>query len=365
MVFLIFHQDFKEYDFGPGHPFRGERVKIFEKVIKEKFKDFKKLRPEPAGDEDLELICEKDYIEFTKNYFSARAKGKDFNGRFFKYHSPDNLPFYGCGNIEKAARLIIGGVKLAVEIICRRPDILHPPTVVSFGGLHHAKPSFGEGFCIYNDVAFAGKYLVEKKKFNRVLILDTDAHAGNGTCEYFWKEKRVLFIDLHQDPKTLYPGTGFAEEIGEEEGKGYTLNIPLPPSASDSSYELVFEEIIAPVVEKFKPQIILRNGGSDPHFADELTNLGLTLKGFYFIGKKVREFREKLNIPTIDLLGSGYNLKVLPYAWSVLIEGLAGKERKIFKEPIPLPQYVKKDPVFLETKKLVKKIKDIFKGIWF
>ena len=359
MTFLIFHPDFKEYDFGEAHPFRGERVEIFKKIINEKFSDFKILKPKPASDKDLLLICKKDYIEFTKNYFSAKAKGEDFNGRFFKYHSADNLPSFGCGEIEKAARLIVGGIKLAIEIATSTQQ-----TVITFGGLHHAKPSFGEGFCIYNDVAFGGKYLLEKKKFERVLILDTDAHAGNGTCEYFWKEKRVLFIDLHQDPKTLYPGTGFAEEIGEGEGKGFTINVPLPPLASDSSYKLVFEEIILPVVEKFKPQIILRNGGSDPHFADELTNLGLTIKGFYFIGKKVKEIKEKLNIPAIDILGSGYNLKVLPYAWSALIEGLTGKKSEI-KEPIPLPQYLKKDPAFSETKKLVKKIKNIFKGTWF
>ena len=159
--------------------------------------------------------------------------------------------------------------------------------VVCIGGnMHHAKPNYGEGFCIYNDNAFAARYLMEKYKLERILILDTDAHQGNGTCEYFYDDPRVLFIDLHQDPRTIYPGTGFANEIGSGKGKGFTINIPLPVHAGYDSYKLALEAVVLPVAEEFKPQIIIRNGGSDPHFADGLTNLGLTVKGFRMIAKR-------------------------------------------------------------------------------
>jgi len=141
-----------------------------------------------------------------------------------------------------------------------------------------------EGFCIYNDVAFTATYLLEKYNFEKILILDTDAHAGNGTAEYFRTDPRVLFVDIHQDPRTIYPGTGFASDIGADSGKGFSVNIPLPIYAGDESYKLVFDEIILPLTGEFKPQIIVRNGGSDPHFNDGLTHLGLTIAGFRMVG---------------------------------------------------------------------------------
>ena len=93
--------------------------------------------------------------------------------------------------------------------------------------MHHARRSYGAGFCIYNDVALCARNLIQKYNLERILILDTDAHAGDGTCEIFYEDPRVLFMDLHQDPHTLYPGTGFAHEIGADNGKGYTANVPM------------------------------------------------------------------------------------------------------------------------------------------
>jgi acetoin utilization protein AcuC len=231
------------------------------------------------------------------------------------------------------------------------------------GGMHHAKPAYGEGFCIYNDVAFCGVYLMQEYKLERILILDTDAHAGNGTCEYFYGEPRVLFIDLHQDPRSLYPGTGFANQIGSGSGKGFTINIPMPVYAGYDSYELVFKSIVEPVTQEFKPQIIIRNGGSDPHFADELTRLGLPVKGFRMIGERVREMARVCDGKAIDLIGSGYNKKVLPYGWLALISGLAGTELRI-EEPQPIPPEFSTDPSLAETEKVVEEVKRQLKGYW-
>jgi len=121
---------------------------------------------------------------------------------------------------------------------------------------------------------------MQEYKLERILILDTDAHAGNGTCEYFYEEPRVMFIDLHQDPRTLYPGTGFVEQIGSGKGRGFTINVPLPIALAmtpTSWYSIVW---LQPVCEEFRPQVIIRNGGSDPHYSDGLTNLGLSVPGF-------------------------------------------------------------------------------------
>jgi acetoin utilization protein AcuC len=355
---ILFSKEINEYDFGQSHPFHGRRGEDFLNFLKEKTKlDFPILKAKKATNEDLLLICQKDYIEFTKKFFKKENLKKIFDQKFFQYHSSDNFPSQGAGNIEKAARYIIGQAKLACDLVFYKKF----KKVISIGGgLHHAKRDFGEGFCLYNDVAFCGKYLIEKYNFKKILILDTDAHAGNGTLEYFYDSEKVLFIDLHQDPTTLYPGTGFVEQKGKDRGEGFKINIPLPPGAGDLSYKMVFEEIIEPIVQKFKPEIIIRNGGSDPHFSDPLTNLNLTINGFKMIGKKVRKLAQICKDQEIDLIASGYNLKTLFSCWTALISALLGVELEI-EEPIPLPQI--KDPVD-KTKKIIEKIKKEFKNYW-
>ena len=123
-------------------------------------------------------------------------------------------------------------------------------------------------------------------------------------------------------PETLYPGTGFANQIGAGKGGGFIHNIPMQVSAGYESYKLVFESLVEPIVQEFQPQIIVRNGGSDPHFSDGLTNLGLSVKGFRMIGEKVRKMANVCDGKVIDLIASGYNREVLPYAWLALICGL-------------------------------------------
>lgn len=362
MTGILYREELKEYDFGPGHPFRSDRYEIFPKFLRENLPpaNYQVLEAKPATDEDLALICQKDYIDFTREYFRARNLGQEFNGRFFQYHSSDNFPPVKPGKIEEAARIIVGQAKLACHLV---QEGKFKKVISLGGGLHHAKSNYGEGFCLYNDVAFAGKYLIEKYKLERILILDTDAHGGNGTMEYFYSDPRVLFIDLHQDPKTLYPGTGFANQIGEGKGRGFTVNVPLPIFAGNDSYRLVFEEIVEPLAKEFKPQIIIRNGGSDPHFADELTQLGLTIEGFQMIGQKVREMAEICQSKVIDMIGSGYNKRVLPYAWLALISGLVGLKIEI-KEPISIPQRLKRDVALEETEKVIKEVKDNLKNYW-
>ena len=255
---------------------------------------------------------------------------------------------------------MIGEVKMGADLIQAGK---YEKVVCIGGNMHHAKPSYGEGFCIYNDNAFVAKHLMRNYGLERILILDTDAHDGNGTCEYFYEDPRVLFIDLHQDPRTLYPGTGFASQIGEEKGKGYTINIPVPIYAGYDSYRLVFEEVVLPVTNEFKPQIIIRNGGSDPHFADGLTNLGLPVKGFQMIGENVREMSKICQGKVIDIIGSGYNEEVLPYAWLALISGLAGFKIKI-EEPVPIPQRFQIDPSREDTKNIIEMVKGYHKDYW-
>ena len=302
---ILYRQELEEYNFGPGHPFRGDRYRTFPQFLRKHLPEddnYRILKAEQATDEDLLVICHKDYINFTKDYYKAANLGLSHPDQGSRFHSSDNSPVGKSGKLEEAARLIIGQAKLACDLVQGGKF----KKVVSIGGgMHHAKPAYGEGFCIYNDVAFCGRYLIQEYNLERILILDTDAHAGNGTCEYFIEDPRVLFIDLHQDPKSLYPGTGFVHQIGLGNGKGFTINIPMPVYAGFDSYELVFQSVVQPAIQEYNPQIIIRNGGSDPHFADGLTTLGLSLKGFRMIGQKVREMAEVCDGRVIDLIAYG------------------------------------------------------------
>lgn len=361
-IAILYREELKEYDFGPGHSFRGDRYEIFPRFLREKLNDdsYQIIQAEWATDEDLIKICQEDYIDFTKAFYMAASSSLYYEGDFYRFHSGDNKPVGTPGNVEQAARLIVGQAKMAVDLV---EGGKFNKAVSIGGGMHHAKENSGEGFCIYNDVAFAARYLIDRYKLEKILILDTDAHAGNGTCEYFYNEPKVLFIDLHQDPMTLYPGTGYIRDIGTGKGKGFTINVPLPMYAGYDSYQLIFNELIQPVAEEFSPQIVIRNGGSDPHFDDGLTQLGLPVKGFKMIGDKVKEISKICGGKVIDLIASGYNKRVLPYAWLALISGLA--DIKITVEELGLiPPRFEKDSSFDATKVVLKEIKRNLRDYW-
>jgi acetoin utilization protein AcuC len=360
---LLYSPGLREYDFGPGHPFRGNRYDIFRPFLQQHFPAgdaYTLMEAEPASDSDLLLICSREYIDAATEIYRAAAAGTEYYGDLFRFQSGDNMPIGTPGKIEEAARLIIGQAKKACDSVCRNEFA----KVVSIGGgLHHAGPDYGEGFCIYNDVAFCGRYLRREHGLERVLILDTDAHAGNGTSRYFYEEPEVLFIDIHQDPRTIYPGTGFAGEIGSGRGRGFNINIPMPPYSGYDEYKMVFEEIVEPVISEYRPQIIVRNGGSDPHFADSLTSLGLPLRGFRMIGEKVREMAEICGGRVIDLTASGYNLNVLPYGWLALIAGLFGKEVDL-EEPEPPPESLLRHSSVIDIERVIGEVRNNLREYW-
>jgi len=355
---ILYSDKLKNYDFGPGHPFRGDRFERFMSYFNTEFSDSERfeviMNDEDASDEDLGLWHTKDYIQ-AMQMASAGLEVPNLLG----YVSGDNLnPLtrqFPAG-IVNAAKVIVKNSMLACDLVQERKN---EKAVSIGGGLHHAKPSYGEGFCVYNDVVIAAKHALNKYALERILILDTDAHAGNGTCEAFYSDPRVLLVDIHQ--KYIYPGTGYEEEVGEGKGKGYTVNVPLPPYASDESYKLVFNELIFPLVEEFNPQLVIRNGGSDPHPSDQITQLGLTLDGFQFIGKSVRKIAEICDGKEIDLICSGYKPEVLSRAWLALISGLAGVDVRL-QEPFLLK--IEKSQMLGDVKKLIKKVKRNLKPYW-
>jgi acetoin utilization protein AcuC len=361
-VALIYHKELKNYDFGRAHSFRGDRFELFLNFFEHRFARFKNqfqiLQAQPATDEILQLIHTKDYIEAIR----GASEGKT-SYQALGYVSEDNLnPLTGRipSGIERAARVIVGVSVKACDLVAEGRS---GKAIGIGGGMHHAKPSFGEGFCFYNDVAISVQRLKQRYKLSRILVLDTDAHAGNGTQEIFYDDPSVLFIDIHQDPRTIYPGTGFIEEIGARAGAGFNVNLPLLPGASSDAYQYLFEEVVFPLAREFKPQALIRYGGSDPHYLDKLTTLGLTIEGFKMIGRLVREIAQEVcDGKSIDLVTSGYNLEVLPFCWSALISGLLDLEVDLrgVKELASPPT----DYRLEETKEMVQELKKILKSYW-
>jgi acetoin utilization protein AcuC len=361
---ILYRDELKEYDFGPGHPFRGDRYQLFPGFLKQRLPpdhNYQIIAAEQATEQDLLKICDQDYIDFNKEYYHAAHAGWiGYYENYTRYQSADNKPFSYPGNIEEAARLIVGQAKKACDMVQNNEF----QKVISIGGgMHHAKRRFGEGFCIYNDVAFCAIHLIETYNTERILVLDTDAHAGNGTAEYFRGNPRILFIDIHQDPRTIYPGTGFASDIGVEGGEGFVVNVPMPVYAGDESYKLVFDQIVLPLTREYKPQIIIRNGGSDPHFEDGLTSLGMTMAGFKMMGNKVREMSQTCHGKQVDLIASGYNKDILPYAWLSLLSGIADFPITV-EEPGRISPNIKQDQVSFQTKEVIETVKRYQRPFW-
>ena len=358
---LVYNPEIRNYHFDKTHPFKGERFEIFVNFFEKSllnFEDyFAEIKPGPATDGDLKLAHDKEYIEVIK-----KASEGIIIPNILEYVSPDNLnPSTGYlpKGIEKPARIIVGTSLLAGELVFEEK---FKKAIGIGGGLHHAKRNFGEGFCVYNDVVVCARNLL-RKGAKKILILDTDAHAGNGVAEAFQEENRVLFIDIHQDPRTLYPGTGFIEEVGRGKGEGFAVNIPLSPGASDDSYQYVFEQIIFPLADEFKPELIIRYGGSDPYFDDILTNLGLTLEGFRMIGENVRTLADEVcQGREVDLIASGYHQEILPRAWLAILTGLLDLpiNKKLFEEKMGS----QKDSSLTKTKATVRKLREILKKYW-
>jgi acetoin utilization protein AcuC len=359
---LLYHKELEKYSFGEGHPFGGDRFREFFNFFESRFAPFKDkfkiIEPEPAKNENLELVHSKDYIKAIQ----SASEGVVLSN-ILQYVSGDNLnPLTGYipQGVDKGARIIVGISLKASELVAGGG---FNKAIGIGGGMHHAKPNYGEGFCFYNDVAICVKSLQSKYNLQRILILDTDAHAGNGTMEIFYQSPEVLFIDIHQHPHTLYPGTGFIHEIGSGKGEGFTVNLPVLPGTGNNAYGYLFEQVVFPIAKEFKPEVIIRYGGSDPHYLDELTNLGLSLDGFKMIGKQVNQIAEELTSGrSIDLLLSGYNLVVLPFAWSALIAGLSNLDIDLSGlEEISPPEV---DCRFGETKDMVKQLKRQLKKYW-
>ena len=193
---------------------------------------------------------------------------------------------------------------------------------------HHAMRVVhgGRGFCHINIEAVMVEYIRSKFNIKRIAIIDTDCHHGDGTNDIYWHDPDILFISLHQDGRTLYPGSGHVQEIGGPNARGTNLNIPLPPGTSTSGYLYVIENSVLPILKEFKPELIINSAGQDNHYTDPLTNMNFCAQGYAKLTSLLK--------PDIAVLEGGYSIEgALPYVNLGIILAMAGIDYSKVVEP--------------------------------
>jgi acetoin utilization deacetylase AcuC-like enzyme len=267
---LVTSDRFADHLTPPGHPERPERAEAMQ-VVASRWaqRGGVVLDPRAATDNELARVHQPEYIETVK---ATRGRAAMMDPDTFT--SPDT---------EEIARAAAGAAIVAVEHVLapgsgRRALVLvRPPG-------HHAEADKAMGFCFYNSIAVAGA-AARARGLSRVAIVDYDVHHGNGTQAMFYDDPSVLFISSHQYP--FYPGTGAAPEVGRGDGTGYTVNFPMEVGATDADFDLVYREAVIPILEQYKPELLLVSAGFDAHERDPLAGMRMTTQGYSRLTKRL------------------------------------------------------------------------------
>ena len=230
------------------------------------------------------------------------------------------------GSAVTAGRLVMSGRTQKAFALTRPPG-------------HHAMKVVqgGRGFCAVNIEAIMIERLRREYGVRRVAVVDTDCHHGDGTQDVYWHDPDTLFISIHQDGRTLYPGSGFSSELGGPGARGATLNIPLPPETGDEGFLHVMEHLVRPILDRWRPDLVINSAGQDNHFTDPITNMRLSARGY-------ARMVEILN-PDIAVLEGGYSIQgALPYVNLAVILSLAGMDYSHVIEPLWREELVRTEP---------------------
>jgi len=263
---LVYHPAYLEHDMGAGHPESPNRLRAIMQELERSGTAARMTRiaPRAAEDEWITQIHEPSYLAMLKAH--APAKGRV---------SLDPDTSMSPGSLT-AAYLAAGGALAAVDAILSQ-EVDHVFCAVRPPG-HHAEAGRAMGFCLFNNVAIAARYVQKKYGLRRVLIVDWDVHHGNGTQHSFENDPSVLFFSTHQYPH--YPGTGRESERGRGAGEGYTINVPMEAGEGDEEYRAVFQKSLVPAADAFKPEFVIVSAGFDAHKDDPLASMELTEEGY-------------------------------------------------------------------------------------
>src|SRR5205809_6117412 len=277
---LIHSEDWRRFDYGSEHPLRMERLGLTWRLMEAyglvTLAGSAVHRPEPAPEAAIARYHHPDYIAMLK---ACNGGVVPPAAAMFGLGPGDNPIFRG---VWDCARLVAGGSLLAADLVANG----EVDRVFHFaGGLHHAVDQRASGFCYVNDAVLAIMRLRERGW--RVAYVDIDAHHGDGVQFAFYRDPSVLTISTHERGDRLFPGTGFVVEMGEGEGLGFSVNLPLQPFTDDEVYQPAFEAVVPPLLRAFKPDVLVLQLGIDSHRTDPLTHLSLTVQGFTAVVKRL------------------------------------------------------------------------------
>ena len=305
-VLLETHPTFLDHDTGRGHPERPARLQavlagiesagLADAVIP--------VAPEPASRADLERVHPAELLDALQE-LCRRGGGSIDADTTTSTESWDAATLAAGAGLDAVRRLDAGEAGAAFLAV-------RPPG-------HHATPTRPMGFCLVNNVAVTAAALADRGE--RVLIVDWDAHHGNGTQDAFYDDPRVVYVSMHQYP--LYPGTGRLDETGAGAGRGATVNLPFPPGTTGDAYLAALDEVVVPLAEDFDPTWVIASAGFDAHRADPLASLGLTAGDFSDLTLRVMALAPEGR--RIAFLEGGYDLEALAASAGACVAGLAGE----------------------------------------
>ncbi len=347
---IIFTPKYYEHNTGQAHPETSERLRVILSEM-EKLNLFsasgkcKLVKPSLARIEDLELVHDLEHIQLVERTCEHGGGLLDLGDTVV---SPESF---------EVARYAVGGAIKSVDLVLGRKAknafaLVRPPG-------HHAGPYYAAGFCVFNNVAIAAAHLIERLHLQRVLILDIDAHHGNGTQEIFYDTDKVLYISLHEDPRG-FPGTGFTDETGEGRGLGYTVNIPFPFRIGDKTYLKAIEEVAIPIIQQYAPQFILVSTGFDGYYGDPVAKLSLSASSYGLIFEKILDLSSTLcEGRFVALLEGGYKLGKLGKLVVSTISKMAGFSYPVKAESIKTSLRAEK-----QAEKTIKEVKEVQSAFW-
>ncbi len=324
---LVFFPAF-DWAISPSHPEREERLLYTQdQVLEEGLLDINGIveyRVRPAAFEDIRRIhfCVPDEAAVTTESHLISAGG--------------------C--LVAADAVLKGDVESAFALV--RPPGHHAMRVV------HGN----RGFCNINNEAVMIEYIREKYGIRKIAIVDTDCHHGDGTQDIYWHDPNTLFISIHQDGRTLYPGSGFPNEAGGPNAQGLTVNIPLPPHTGEQGFLYVIDELVMPLLEAFEPEMVINSAGQDNHFNDPITNMNFSARGYAALNARLK--------PDIAVLEGGYAVEdALPYVNVGIIMAMAGMDTSFVKEPNYDRDYRPQPPEITgHIEQIIDHLKDLFLG---
>ena len=319
---LIWGDDHLRYDFGPDHPLKPIRVVLTVELIRScglvDTDDTVTLPRAPFSTDDVLRMHEPAYVEAVMEVSEDPRGGAGFE---FGLGWGDNPTFAGMHD----ASLEVCGASVAAASRVWNGDVRH--SFNPAGGLHHAMPGRASGFCIYNDPVAAINWLLDHGA-RRIAYVDVDTHHGDGVQAFYSRDPRVLTISLHESGRYLFPGTGFPDEIGEGDGRGTALNLPLEPGTTGEIWLSAFDAVVPDALSAFDPEVLVTQLGCDTHATDPLAHLGLITDDYMTIGSRLHDLAHRhADGRWVALGGGGYQVAtVVPRAWTIYFAELSGGE---------------------------------------